>query len=103
MSYSGACMNRYHRPLAVMVSLIIGLLTFHDDGFGAPSTQSLTSPSSAPLTRLARGAPPAPEAYASASLREALLAKGVLTLLQEHHLRHRSLDDQTSEIAFDLF
>src|SRR5688500_7884021 len=102
MRCSGACMNRYHRPLAVMVSLIIGLLAFHNFEFGAPSTQLLASPSSAPLPHLARGEPPAPEAYTSASLREVLLAKGVLTLLQDHHLRHRALNDKTSEIAFDL-
>ncbi len=112
-------MKAYNGSLGVILSLVLGLASCSERAphaisamplpnspsglatFTAATSGTLSHPTSE--TRLARAATASSDTSGAEAVREALLAEGVLTLLQRRHLRTRPLDDATSKAAFDIF
>ena len=110
--YDGESMQEYHRFRCVVFGLVFGLV------LAMPLQHDLSLSANPPLVTAthvsehqphlkppsASAEPAVSDIPTSASLpRETLLAKSVLNLLEAHHLRHRPLDDATSEVAFERF
>ena len=78
-------MNAFIGPIGILLSLVIGLLSCHAQ---VPRSMSKVS-----TTALAQ----------EHGTREALLAKSILALLKQHHLRVKPLNDDTATLRSICF
>ncbi|MGQ4809583.1 Tail-specific protease [Candidatus Entotheonellaceae bacterium PAL068K] len=97
---------------SIVLSLILGLVWRDEPGLDralATPLRSILDRSDRPeplppsASHPSRAEPTSSKAAGADPGHEALLAEGVLTLLRQYHLRPQSLDDSTSETAFELF